>query len=78
VALVGIDDLSGAWWWNSTGDGAPVYRGRQSFSLDGGVTWTNFFVAPRSVFKVSVVPEPATPTVFAVALVAFARFRKQG
>jgi hypothetical protein len=79
VAVVaGSDDLSGAWWWNSTGDGAPVYQGRQSFSLDGGVTWTNFFTGPRSVFKVSVVPEPATLATFAIGLVGLVPWRKRG
>ena len=78
VAVVaGSDDLSGAWFWNSTGDGAPVYRARQSFSLDGGVTWTNFFTAPRAVFKVSVVPEPATTTVLAIGLAELALRRKR-
>jgi hypothetical protein len=79
VAVVaGSDDLSGAWFWNSTGDGAPVYRGRQSFSLDGGVTWTNFFTGPRSVFKVSVVPEPATLATFATGLAGLVLSRRRG
>lgn len=78
VAVVaGSDDLSGAWFWNSTGDGAPIYRGRQSFSLDGGVTWTNFFTGPRSVFKVSVVPEPATLATFAVGVVGLLLCRRR-
>jgi hypothetical protein len=79
VAVVaGSDDLTGAWWWNSTGDGAPTYRGRQSFSLDGGVTWTNFFTAPRAVFKVAVVPEPATLATIAIGLVRLVLWRKRG
>jgi hypothetical protein len=78
VAVVaGSDDLSGAWFWNSTGDGAPVYRGGQSFSLDGGVTWTNFFTAPRAVFKVAVVPEPATLATFAIGFVGLVLWRKR-
>ena len=78
VAVVaGSDDLSGAWWWNSTGDGAPVYQGRQSFSLDGGVTWTNFFTGPRPVVKVTVVPEPATLAMQAVGVVGLVLCRKR-
>jgi hypothetical protein len=70
-------DLTGAWKWNSTGDGAPVYQGRQSFSVDGGVTWTNFFTGPRGAFKVSVVPEPAALTMFVIGFVALSLCKRR-
>jgi hypothetical protein len=77
VAVVAAStDLTGAWKWNSAGDGAPVYQGRQSFSTDGGVTWTNFFTGPRGVFEVTVVPEPASLSAIAVCVVFLALRRR--